>query len=528
MPNLNPTGLYCAYLRKSRADQEAEALGQGETLARHAQALAALAQRLGIRIAQTYREIVSGDTIADRPEVRRLLHDIDAGLWDGVLCMDVDRLGRGDSYDQGILMRSFLYSGALIITPDKIYDPADESDSEFFEMKMFFARREYAMIKKRMQRGRIASVLDGCWIGTVIPYGYERYKLPDRKGWSLRPIPDQAEIVRAMFDWYAHGIDGQEVGAAVIADRVNAMGLLTSRGHPWTASTVRNLLQNPTYAGMVRWNNRQAAHRIEDGHRVTTRPLSPNRILVPGRHPAIVDQALFDEVQSLFRSHAKRPKNKQSPCANPLGGLVICSECGHRMQIKGDNGRCHDWLFCPTPHCPTCSAAISAVEDAILATLDSWLHDLSPNPDTDAPAPSPDTPPAAEAAKAARRQLTDQRETLSNQLTRHYDLLEQGVYTVDEFRQRRAAILDKIAALDQSLATLKRHPTLTDPRQRLAPQIRTVLATYRATPDNASKNTLLRTVLDHVVFEKKTRCYRNNALGDHLTLTLYPLIPDDD
>ncbi len=516
---INPTGLYCAYLRKSRQDAELEALGHGETLQRHAQALAELAQRLGIRIVTTYREIVSGDTIADRPEIRRLLSDIDAGRWDGVLVMDIDRLGRGDSYDQGVIMRSFLYSGTIIITPDKIYDPADDSDSEFFEIKMFFARREYAMIKKRLQRGRIASVMDGCWIGTAIPYGYERYKLPDRRGYSLRPIADQADVVRAMFGWYADGLDGQEVGAAVIANKLNDMGLRTTRGGPWTACTVRKLLQNPVYVGAVRWNQRQQTHRIEDGRRVTSRPVSPNVIVAPGRHPPIVDQSLYDRVQAIFHAHEKRPKTLQAACANPLGGLVVCGQCGHRMQRKGDGRRCNDWLYCPTPRCPTHSAAISAVEDAILATLETWIGDLAPNATLDSPAPDPSTA----ATDAVRRQLTAQRDALSAQLSRHYDLLEQGVYTVDEFRSRRASIQSQLATLETQISRLNTTPS--DPRSALAPKIRTVLATYRSTPDPASKNTLLRSVIDHITFNKPRRLYRDEPLGQSLVLDIYPKIP---
>ena len=54
---------YCIYLRKSRADLEAEAHGEGETLSRHKTALLELARRMGITISATYEEIVSGETI---------------------------------------------------------------------------------------------------------------------------------------------------------------------------------------------------------------------------------------------------------------------------------------------------------------------------------------------------------------------------------------------------------------------------------------------------------------------------------
>ena len=58
---------YCIYLRKSRADMDAEAHGEGETLARHEKALLELAKRERLNITQIHREIVSGDTIAARP-----------------------------------------------------------------------------------------------------------------------------------------------------------------------------------------------------------------------------------------------------------------------------------------------------------------------------------------------------------------------------------------------------------------------------------------------------------------------------
>lgn len=52
---------YCAYLRKSRKDQELEAQGQGETLARHEKMLQDFAARQNIKISKFYREVVSGE-----------------------------------------------------------------------------------------------------------------------------------------------------------------------------------------------------------------------------------------------------------------------------------------------------------------------------------------------------------------------------------------------------------------------------------------------------------------------------------
>ncbi|MGL5512550.1 MAG: recombinase family protein, partial [Sporomusa sp.] len=121
------------YLRKSRADLEAELSGAGNTLARHRRTLTDLAARCGYTIGAEYEEVVSGDTIAARPKMRQLLHEVEAGQWDAVLVMEIERLARGDSIDQGIVARSFRLSETKIITPSKIYDPTNEFDEEFLE-----------------------------------------------------------------------------------------------------------------------------------------------------------------------------------------------------------------------------------------------------------------------------------------------------------------------------------------------------------------------------------------------------------
>lgn len=64
---------YALYLRKSRADLEAEAHGEGDTLARHEHILMELAKSRALPIGAIYREIVSGERIANRPVMQQLL-----------------------------------------------------------------------------------------------------------------------------------------------------------------------------------------------------------------------------------------------------------------------------------------------------------------------------------------------------------------------------------------------------------------------------------------------------------------------
>ena len=150
---------YCLYLRKSRADAEAEARGEGETLARHERTLLELAKRQQLNVTEIYKEIVSGESLAARPVMQRLLSEVEHGIWAGVLVMEVERLARGDTTDQGIVAQTFKFSNTLIITPTKTYDPENEFDEEYFEFGLFMSRREYKTINRRLQRGRISPLL---------------------------------------------------------------------------------------------------------------------------------------------------------------------------------------------------------------------------------------------------------------------------------------------------------------------------------------------------------------------------------
>lgn len=76
--------VYAIYLRKSRADLEAEKLGEGETLARHRKILEELAARKGFYIGEIYEELESGDTIAGRPKMQKLIEDCYAGKYKGI------------------------------------------------------------------------------------------------------------------------------------------------------------------------------------------------------------------------------------------------------------------------------------------------------------------------------------------------------------------------------------------------------------------------------------------------------------
>ncbi|MBP3411377.1 MAG: recombinase family protein [Clostridia bacterium] len=505
--------IYIIYLRKSRADLEAEARGEGETLARHRRALTELAKRNGHTIVYIFEEIVSGDTISSRPEMQKLLSIVESGRCAGVYVNDVDRLARGDSIDQGVIKQAFYSTGTLIITPLKTYDPSNIADEDFFDFNLFMARFEYKIAKRRLQTGRMRSASEGNYLGSRPVYGYERVKRKDRPGWTLEPIPEKAEIVRSIFHWYAYGDNGTPLGADSIARRLNDLGLRTYMGAFFDGNGVRCILRNPIYIGQVSWAKKVKRVRLSNGIREEIREKNHSPIVVENAHPAIIDRDLWNKVQGMFETHAKLPKNNASPVKNVLSGLIRCTQCGRTMlRREGGKGR-PDMLTCKTHGCPTTGIYIPIVEGALLDSLEEWVARYSV-PSASTAAPLQDDAPV----RAAERQLA----VLNKQMNRLHDLVEQGVYTIADFIRRRDDLAERIQAVQNHIYSLQDTPSTEDIIRAELPQIRHVLESYPLTSDLQAKNELLRSVISRVDYSKTHKCMRNENPSDFLELTVYP------
>ena len=134
--NLKPYEIL-AYFRKSRTDDPT--LSVEEVLAKHEAILDEWAERnLGAVIPEEnkYREVVSGETIADRPEVQQVLKLIESSKIKAILIVEVQRLSRGDLEDAGRLIKLIRYTNTLVITPMKTFNLMDEYDRDMFEREL--------------------------------------------------------------------------------------------------------------------------------------------------------------------------------------------------------------------------------------------------------------------------------------------------------------------------------------------------------------------------------------------------------
>lgn len=331
LPPLKPEDLL-VYLRKSRTDDPT--LSVEEVLSKHEQMLNEWVERnlpgLGrVPEGNRYREVVSGETIDSRPEIQEVLRRIESPRAKAVLIVEPQRLSRGDLEDIGRLVKLLRYSNTLVCTLQYNYDLRDERDRDMFERELKRGNEFLEYTKRIMYNGRVLSVENGNFIGNKPPYGYRKvqYKEGRRKCYTLEPIPEEARIVKMIFEMYASG-----TGMHGIARKLNSMKIKTVGGCEWVAETITHMLSNEHYIGKVYWNKRRTVKTIENGEVVNSRPISTDYMVFPGKQPAIIDQELWDKVQEIRGKIP--PVTGRKKQVNPLAGLLICSRCGRAMSRR--------------------------------------------------------------------------------------------------------------------------------------------------------------------------------------------------
>lgn len=437
MKFLNYTDSVALYLRKSRMDPNDESID--ETLERHADTLMKLAAKIGLNIVAVYKEVVSGDGLFTRPEMVRLLQDIEQDKYSAVCCMEIDRLGRSSQKDGGIILETLQEHNVFIITPNKTYDLSNEFDEQSVEMQSFIARQELKSIKRRLRKGTEKSCELGYHV-TEPPYGYRRIYIDKHP--TLEICEEEAKVVRMVFDMYVN----QNMGSQVIADKLNAMGYKPRKNDHFSRTTIQFYLQNPTYTGKIVWNKRKHIKKKlpTDKHRSVIND-KDDWIIADGLHPAIISQEMLDKAQEirLTRSH---PPTFTGELRNPFAGLIYCKKCGSAIQrqfskVSGNR------LLCPTTGC-TRSIKTEYVEHyifeflkQILASCDTVIENRVQT-ETDA---------KAEQVKVIIKDTKKTLAALNSQKASLHDLLEKGIYNIPTFLERNNILSRKISNTENAL-----------------------------------------------------------------------------
>ena len=375
------------YIRLSREDGDRE---ESNSIASQRELLTEFANtQTDMAAPRLYVDDGYTGTDFDRPDFRRMMHDLRAGIVNCVIVKDLSRLGRNYVKVGEYLEHTFpLLNVRFIALSERIDSVADprSADSLIVPFRNIL-NDEYAHdISNKVRASLDLKRRQGKFIGSFASYGYRK----DPNDHSRLLIDETAAaIVRDIFDWFISG-----TSVLGIAKKLNAMGIPNPSAykrqqgmnyrHPasdklddlWPDSSVRRILRNPLYTGtMVQGKKRTKSYKLHVSEAVP----EEDWITVEQTHEAIIPIELFDKAQALFeRDTRTAPTHKQ---VYLFSGFLRCADCGkamNRKQISQPYGSYH-YYICSTfkkQHSGACTKHTirsDRLEQAVLETLRSQI-----------------------------------------------------------------------------------------------------------------------------------------------------------
>jgi DNA invertase Pin-like site-specific DNA recombinase len=287
----------------------------------------------------------------ERPALRRLMAEIEAGRIDCVVVYKVDRLSRS-LLDFARLISVFDQRGVSFVSVTQDFNTTTSLGRLTLNILLSFAQFEREIISERTRDKLGAARRKGKWIGGIPVLGYD----VDPRGQRLIVNPAEAERVREIF-----GIADQTGSLAATLQKINVRGFTTKdwtsrkgthhKGRPFPQNILRALLGNVLYKGSI-------------CHKGT---------LYPGEQPALVEEQLWERVNERLlhngRHLAGRAHAKQMAL---LAGLLFCGQCGALLKQTFTRQRANRYYVCDCAQVPV---AATDLESAVVRELEPMLGD---------------------------------------------------------------------------------------------------------------------------------------------------------
>lgn len=390
----------CAiYTRKSTEEGLEQEFNSLDAQREAAEAYIASQQHEGwIRLEDRYDDGGFTGGNIERPALKRLMADIEAGKIDTVLVYKVDRLSRS-LLDFARIMETFEKKKVSFVSVTQQFNTSSSMGRLILNVLLSFAQFERELISERTRDKMAAARRKGKWIGGKPVLGYDI----DPVVTKLVVNEDEARRVRAIFDLYL-----EHEALLPVTQELKRRGWTLKRwtmrngketgGQPFNKTNLYKLLTNPIHAGKITYK--------DEVH--------------PGEHPAIVPEGVFNKVQSVLAQNrvngGARVRNRHGAL---LKGLLRCRPCGcgmfHTYSCK--KGRRYRYYVCLKAgksgwaECPSKSIPAQQIEEFVVGQA----RRIAKDPDLLKEVLAQ----AQQEAKDQLEQRTGERRTLQRELAQH-------------------------------------------------------------------------------------------------------------
>ncbi|WP_281508845.1 recombinase family protein [Wolbachia endosymbiont (group B) of Pandemis cinnamomeana] len=268
----------------------------------------------------------------ERPGLENLRDRVAEGKIDKIYIHSPDRLSRKFSY-QMILLEEFKKAGSEIVFLNHKFD--DNPDSHLFlQIQGAIAEYERAKIMERNRRGKLHAAKAGC-ISVMgrAPYGYRYIAKHVGEGSAQFEVDEEeANIVRKIFS----RVGQERASIGEVVHELNKIPVITRTGKRyWKRSTIWNMLKNPAYIGQAAYGKTKTCSKpqVKKSKKGTCGKLKSGRFNSDKENwtyipvPKIINENLFDSVQTQLAENRQRARVRQRRETYLLQGLMVCQRC---------------------------------------------------------------------------------------------------------------------------------------------------------------------------------------------------------
>ena len=387
--------------------------------------------REGLEIVASFEEAKTAKEPGRRVFVE-MLEMLEQGKANGILAWHPDRLAR-NSIDGGRIIH-MIDKGILkgLRFPTFTFE---KSPQGLFMLNLAFGQSKLYVdqLSENVKRGMRHKIRRGEW-PSLAPIGY----LNNPRTRNIQPDPEKAPIVRKAFELYATGVHT----LYTIADELKRMRLTSHSGKSLAVSSVQVLLQNPIYYGAMRFHGE----------------------LHPGSFEPLISRELFDKVQAVMKSRAKKQRRRKHQF--PFIGFLKCAECD--CAITAELQRGHHYYRC-THKRGKCSQRKYLREESLLEQVREIVEQLTLPEEWGEKMLAKLGREKAEnksSSRAAVQHLRSEKENIEKKLEDLLDLRLEGVLGTDEYVSKKNKLISRKVEIEQKIAKAETEgdPTLESAR----------------------------------------------------------------